>query len=353
VFLDRDGTINVEVNYLNDPRNLRLLPGAADAIKLLRDAGFLVIVVANQSAVARGLCDEKTIEEIHLKLRDELMKGGAGADAMYYCPHHPTVGLSEYRRDCSCRKPKPGMLMRACIDFGIDLTRSYLVGDKLSDIEAGKRVGCRSVLVLTGHGREEADRLDDRAPVIPDYITASLFEAALWILRSRSARAPAKSRWEGLTVVKLNLGCGGDYREGYVNIDIRTTVKTDICCSVDRLPLPDCHADYILAKDVLEHFGRLQVQDVLKEWVRVLKPQCEIEIIAPNLEAICSGYLRGDFGIDVLVELLYGTQDYPENTHRAGFDLKSMGLLMESCGLDVLDVHSDGGSNLIARGRKP
>lgn len=138
-----------------------------------------------------------------------------------------------------------------------------------------------------------------------------------------------------------------------MNIDVRETVKTDICCSVDKLPFPDNHADYILAKDVLEHFGRLEVENVLREWVRVLKAQCEIMMITPNLEAICSGYVRGDFDTPRLVQLLYGHQDYPENTHRSGFDLKSMADLMERCGLEVLDVHSDGGSNLIARGRKP
>lgn len=356
VFLDRDGTINVEVNYLNDPRHLQLMPGAADAIRLLRNAGFLTIVVANQSAVARGLCDEKTIDEIHLTLQNELMKQGTRVDALYYCPHHPTIGPPEYRRNCSCRKPRPGMLVQACVDFGIDLAKSYLVGDKLSDIEAGKRVGCRSVLVLTGHGREEVNRLDGYSPVKPDHIAASLAEAASWIL-SVSTLGPARVhtglQQEVLVMGKLNLGCGNDYRDGYINIDIRTTVETDMCCSVDRLPLPDCHADHILARNILEHFGRLEGQNVLKEWIRVLKPQCEIEIITPDLEAICARYVQGDLGTEALVELLCGTQDCPENTRKAGFDLRSIAALMERSSLEVLDVRSDGGAALIARGRKP
>ncbi|MEW5867343.1 MAG: HAD-IIIA family hydrolase [Bacillota bacterium] len=350
VFLDRDGTINVEVNYLTDPDDLRLLPGAADGIELLRSIGLLVVVVANQSAVSRGMCDERTVELINLRLQDELTKAGTCVDRVYYCPHHPETGTAPYRMDCNCRKPKPGMLLQASAELHIDLSRSYLIGDKLTDVEAGKSTGCRAVLVLTGHGKEEVVRLTNHTGVWPDHIATSLLEAAKWILRENGFTGNPQ---EVFGLVRLNLGCGCDYRDGYVNVDIRTTVRTDICCSVDRLPFPDCNADYIVAKDVLEHFGRLEVESVLKEWVRVLKPQGEIEIITPNLEAICSGYLRGDFGTERLVELLYGTQDYPENTHKAGFDLKSMAVLMEKCGVEVLDVHSDGGSNLIAKGRKP
>ncbi|NPV52075.1 MAG: D-glycero-beta-D-manno-heptose 1,7-bisphosphate 7-phosphatase [Firmicutes bacterium] len=358
VFLDRDGTINVEANYLRNPDDLQLLPGVADGIKLLKDGGFMVIVITNQSAVARGFCSEKTLEDINWKLQSKLMELDACIDRIYYCPHHPTVGPPEYQKNCSCRKPKPGMLIRASTECDIDLSASYLVGDKLIDIEAGRNAGCRSILVLTGYGKEEMARLDASKEVRPDYIAQSLLQAAKWILRQEEeARNPHSFKTPSDTgvfkLIRLNLGCGGDYREDYVNIDIRTTVKTDICCSVDKLPFPDNYADYILAKDILEHFGRLEVESVLREWVRVLKEQCEIEVITPNLEAICSGYLRGDFDTDRLVQLLYGHQDYPENTHRAGFDLRSMAALMERCGLEVLDVHSDGGSNLIAKGRKP
>jgi len=152
VFLDRDGTINVEKDYLHRTEEFRFIPGAPEAISLLNRAGFLVIVVTNQSGIARGYFDEAAVERLHRFMDGELDRQGARVDAYYICPHHPHHGVGEYRRECGCRKPLPGMLLQAADDFGIDLAASFIIGDKIADAEAGLAAGCRPILVMTGYG---------------------------------------------------------------------------------------------------------------------------------------------------------------------------------------------------------
>lgn len=156
VFLDRDGTINVEKNYLHEIDEFEFIPGAQEAIKKLKDAGFLVIVVSNQSGIARGYFDESEVESLHQHIQEELAGCGTSIDAFYFCPHHPVKGLGPYKVQCECRKGSPGMLLQAARDYDVDLSRSFMVGDKLADIEAGKRAGCQCLLVLTGYGAETA-----------------------------------------------------------------------------------------------------------------------------------------------------------------------------------------------------
>jgi len=160
VFLDRDGTINVEKNYLYRIEDFEFIPGAQEAIRRLKDAGYLVIVVTNQSGVARGYFTLKDVHQLHEHMQAELAKYGTAIDAFYVCPHHPSEGGGEYKFDCACRKPAPGMLLQAASDFGIDLHRSFMVGDKVADIEAGQSVGCHTVLVMSGYGSlvQEFDR---------------------------------------------------------------------------------------------------------------------------------------------------------------------------------------------------
>jgi D-glycero-D-manno-heptose 1,7-bisphosphate phosphatase len=152
VFLDRDGTINVEKKYLHKIEDFEFIPGAPEAIKKLKDAGFLVIVVSNQSGIGRGYFDEDAVELLHRHIQDELTCLGTSIDAFYFCPHHPEEGLGEYKVVCECRKGQPGMLLQAAREYDIDLQQSFMVGDKLADIEAGERAGCQSLLVLTGYG---------------------------------------------------------------------------------------------------------------------------------------------------------------------------------------------------------
>ena len=194
VFLDRDGTINEEVGYLDRVDKLHLLPGAAGAIRRINECGLKAVVVTNQSGIARGLFDEAFVARVHAHLREMLRAEGALIDAFYFCPHHPTEGRGAYLRTCSCRKPAPGMLLLAAEELQIDPNRSYMVGDTLRDIEAGASVGARGVLVRTGYGEEAAASLAARpetigeAPFRPVHIAADLREAVTWIIRDREGR---------------------------------------------------------------------------------------------------------------------------------------------------------------------
>lgn len=158
VFLDRDGTLLDELGYLADPTRLRLFPGAADAVRRIGAAGFAVVVVTNQSGVARGLLDEPTLAAVHAELERRLAREGAILAGIYCCPHHPTEGEAPWRRDCECRKPRPGLLLAAARQLDLDLSRSWLVGDALRDLEAGRRAGVgHLVLVGTGKGGNERE----------------------------------------------------------------------------------------------------------------------------------------------------------------------------------------------------
>ena len=141
VFLDRDGTINEEVGYLDSLDKLKIIPGAYEAIRLINESGMKAVVISNQAGVARGLFTEEFVKITHEHLQTALRQKGAYIDNFYYCPHHPTEGIEPYRQVCNCRKPAPGMLLQAAQDLNIDLTRSYLVGDRFSDMEAGKKIG--------------------------------------------------------------------------------------------------------------------------------------------------------------------------------------------------------------------
>jgi len=182
VFLDRDGTLNEERGYLNHVDRMELIDGAAEAVALLRNHGLKTIVVTNQAGVARGYYPEKQILLLHEKLQRLLQEGGAELDAIYYCPHHPDVGEPPYRRDCDCRKPKLGMIHTAEKDLGVDAKRSYMVGDKLSDVEFGKRAGCISILVLTGYGKGELEHNREKYDNEPDHIAEDILDAAQWIV---------------------------------------------------------------------------------------------------------------------------------------------------------------------------
>ena len=182
VFLDRDGTINVEVGHLDHESKVALIEGAAEGIALLRNAGFKVVVVTNQSVIARGRISEAKLRQIHLALTEALSSNGARFDAIYFCPHHPQEGGGDYTIACDCRKPKPGMLLQASRELEIDLRRSYMVGDKLSDLEAGRAAGCGEVLVRTGYGGHSELLLDEGIPR-PDYVADDLLDAADWIVK--------------------------------------------------------------------------------------------------------------------------------------------------------------------------
>ena len=176
VFLDRDGTLNVEVNYLHRVADFVLIPGAAQAIKLLNGAGYLTAVVTNQAGIARGFFDVEAVRVLHHHLAAELAAAGARMDGVYLCPHHP-----DFTGPCGCRKPQPGMLRQAAMEHDIDLNRSWLVGDTLSDIAAGQAAGCRTILVRTGYGAHiEAKLSADTAR--PEVVLDDVLAAVRYIL---------------------------------------------------------------------------------------------------------------------------------------------------------------------------
>ena len=184
VFIDRDGTISEEVGYVNHVSRYRVFPFAAEAVRALHTSGRLAILVTNQAGVARGYFKEELIGEVHEALAAELERGGARLDAVYYCPHHPSVGEPPYRLDCDCRKPRPGLLKRAADDFDLDLSRCWMVGDRYSDVVLARNAGVRSAFVLTGYGRGELEYQSRDWEQRPDLVAEDLLEAVRMIVKS-------------------------------------------------------------------------------------------------------------------------------------------------------------------------
>jgi D-glycero-D-manno-heptose 1,7-bisphosphate phosphatase len=180
VFLDRDGTINEEVGYLRRIEDLRLIPHTAEAVRLINKNGMKAVVISNQSGVARGFFSETFVGTVHARLDEMLQQEGAVIDGFYFCPHHPTEGDEPYRTVCSCRKPEPGMLLKAAAELNIDLTQSYVVGDMPKDIHAADRVGAKGILVKTGYSK------DADASIAPAYVAEDLLDAVQWILKDRA-----------------------------------------------------------------------------------------------------------------------------------------------------------------------
>lgn len=188
IFLDRDGTINEEVGYLDSPDKLAIFPSAFEAVRLINQSGRKTIVVTNQAGIARGLFGEDLVETIHAALQEALRRKGALIDAFYYCPHHPTEGFPPYRQSCDCRKPAPGLFLRAARELNLDLSASWMIGDRYNDMEAAHRAGAKGILVKTGYG---ADELSGEGPDTettvgkPDLIADDILQAVHMILGSR------------------------------------------------------------------------------------------------------------------------------------------------------------------------
>ncbi|MGE3274369.1 MAG: D-glycero-alpha-D-manno-heptose-1,7-bisphosphate 7-phosphatase [Vicinamibacterales bacterium] len=176
VFLDRDGTLNVDVGYLHRLEDLELFPWTADALRLLKRAGYRLVVVTNQSGIAQGLIEPGFAEVVHEEMRRRLQPAGADLDAMYYCPHHPRGSVAAYAIDCACRKPSPGMIEAAGRDAAIDLAQSWVIGDKWLDVDLGHAVGARSILVRTGWGSDSERRrpAGQRVEAICDNLMAAV-----------------------------------------------------------------------------------------------------------------------------------------------------------------------------------
>ncbi len=180
VILDRDGTMIEDVGYLDRLERLKLFPYTVDAVRLLNAAAYRVVVVTSQNGVANGILTEEFLAEAHAHLSTLFAAAGAKVDGYYYCPHSPHAPVERYRADCDCRKPKPGMILTAAREHGLDLSQSIVIGDRWRDIEMGLAAGTRAILVETGYGRTEATRRPAHIPAVP--VAATLIGAVSLVL---------------------------------------------------------------------------------------------------------------------------------------------------------------------------
>lgn len=172
IFLDRDGTLIVEKQYLSDLKKLRFIKGSKQAISILKENNFLCFIISNQSGINRRFFNESVLEKIHLEIEKRLSKEKTFLDGFYYCPHHPD-------ENCLCRKPNTGLIKKIEEKFNIDFKKSFVIGDKKSDIELGEKIGCKTILVLTGYGKKNIKKTK------PNYIASNLFEAVQWIIKKK------------------------------------------------------------------------------------------------------------------------------------------------------------------------
>lgn len=189
IFLDRDGTINEEVGYLDSADKLQIFPEAFEAIRRINESGMKAIVITNQAGVAKGLFTEEFVRQINGQIQSLLVEKDALIDRFYYCPHHPSEGAEPYRKICTCRKPEPGLLKQAAYDLNIDLSQSYMIGDRYRDVETAHRAGAKGVLVMTGYGQDILSETGpDQANELnqPNYIAKDILDAVNWILKDRT-----------------------------------------------------------------------------------------------------------------------------------------------------------------------
>ncbi len=183
VFLDRDGTINEQRGYINHISRFVLLPGTAEAVRLLNEHGFLAIIVTNQSGVARGYFPVELVNEVHEHLKELLRKEGAYVDGIFFCPHYHRGEVGEYTIECNCRKPRPGLIEKARKNLDIDMAGSYLIGDRVSDIELAKRCNLKGVLVKTGYGKGDLEYVFPHSRAKPLHVAKDLLAAVRWIIK--------------------------------------------------------------------------------------------------------------------------------------------------------------------------
>ena len=182
VFLDRDGTLNEQMGYINHVRRFVLLANAAEAVRLFNRHGYLTLVVSNQAGVAKGYFPEELVHEVHDRMKGLLAEQGARIDGIFFCPHHPHAEVMDYRVACDCRKPRTGLLKRALEVFDVDMEHSFVIGDRCSDLEFAHRSNLPGILVRTGYGLGEIDYVLPKNPYGPVHIADDLLDAARWIL---------------------------------------------------------------------------------------------------------------------------------------------------------------------------
>lgn len=182
VFMDRDGTINEQRGYINHISRFILIQGTAEAVRLLNRHQYLAIIVSNQSGVARGYFPLQLVEDVHSHMRELLKKEDAVIDGIFFCPHYRTGVVGEYAADCDCRKPRTGLIKSACETFDIDMTNSYVIGDRCTDIELAQRADLKGILVRTGYGLGDIEYVLPRSTFKPVHIASDLLDAVRWII---------------------------------------------------------------------------------------------------------------------------------------------------------------------------
>lgn len=185
VFIDRDGTVNEQMGYINHPDRFVILPGVADAFRVLNKNGFLAIIISNQSGVARGYFPVELVDKTHDLMMQSLLRKGASVDGIFFCPHYPRGVVPEYSLDCDCRKPKTGLIKKACEHFDIDMSRSYMIGDHYTDMELADRAEIKGILVKTGYGRGVIEYNLPGMTFQPCYIAEDLLDAVKWIIKKQ------------------------------------------------------------------------------------------------------------------------------------------------------------------------
>jgi D,D-heptose 1,7-bisphosphate phosphatase len=282
IFLDRDGVINYDTDLIKHPDEFTLYPFAAEAIKKINKSGYLAVVVTNQSAVARGLTDLNGLNEIHKKMEWQLGEQGAFVDAIYFCPHHPHGGfpgeVAEFKVECDCRKPKPGMLLQAAERFNIDLDQSWMIGDSERDALAGRAAGVKSIGVKTGHGLKKAS-------FFPDYFMGNLQEAVDFIL-DKPLDSQIANIYEAFTQSKKRpfvISIGGNSRSG----------KSTLAKYLEQTFAANGHYPMLISLDdwILPKSERMLIVDVFHNF-QLPRLEQDLEAILHGKPVTASGYAR-------------------------------------------------------------
>lgn len=269
VFLDRDNTVMEDPGYIGDPKVVKLLPGVELALKSLSQCGYKLVVVTNQSGIARGLLTEQTLDKIHAELRRQLSQRGAHLDAIYYCPFHPEGTIEEYAKESDLRKPQPGMLQLAAKELDIDLSQSWMVGDSARDIEAGQRAGCKTIRVRSRADHHATPGLENDEDVQADYTVRNLVDAARVILRApRQAPAPAAGR-AATPSAQVGQGAAPSAKPPMPPLAGRQPLASDVAADVP--------GDIGAAQPAAEELDQHQVRAEILRYVRQIARQEQTE----------------------------------------------------------------------------
>jgi D-glycero-D-manno-heptose 1,7-bisphosphate phosphatase len=283
VFFDRDGTLIEDPGYLNHPDQVKLLGGAAEVLKELKLLDYRAVVVTNQSGVARGIVSEEMLGRIHERLGELLAQKGAALDGIYYCPYHPEGVIPKYRQDSDWRKPAPGMLLAAAEEMEIDLTRSWVIGDSLRDVEAGRRAGCRTILLQSASASQEETGTDG-----PDYVAVNIREAANMIKKFHRSEQDDSAAEDAVSDQEYTVTA---IEAEELRIE---PVQAEATPSADEPALTDQDTSQLLA-EILEQLKRAEKTEMFGEFsiMRLLAGIVQVFVVFCLLMALWS-YMRSD-----------------------------------------------------------